>query len=66
MSNQPLILQAEASVAAARAKEEQAKSAYLPNVSAAASYLYLWPQEGEAIDLTALPRPGHPGGADAL
>lgn len=57
VSNQPLILQAEASVAAARAREEQAKSAYLPNVSAAASYLYLWPQEGEAIDLTALHGP---------
>jgi outer membrane protein TolC len=50
ISNQPLILQAEASVAAARDKEDQAKSAYLPNVSAAASYLYLWPQEGESLD----------------
>ena len=50
VSNQPLILQAEASVAAAQAKEEQAKSAYLPNVSAAASYLILWPQEGEEIN----------------
>ena len=46
VSNQPLILQAEANVAAARAKEAQAKSAYLPNVSAAASYLRLEPQEG--------------------
>jgi outer membrane protein TolC len=50
VSNQPLILQAEASVAAAKAKEEQAKSAYLPTVSAAASYLYLWPQEGEELN----------------
>jgi outer membrane protein len=49
VSNQPLILQAEASVAAAKAKEDQAKSAYLPNVSGTASYLYLWPQEGESL-----------------
>src|SRR5208337_1311262 len=46
VSNQPLILQAESSVAAARAKEEQAKSAYLPNVLAEGSYLLLEPQEG--------------------
>ncbi|MGO8692691.1 MAG: TolC family protein [Rectinemataceae bacterium] len=49
VSNQPLILQAEASVAAARAKEEQAKSAYLPSVVGAASYLDLQPQEGIAL-----------------
>ena len=54
VSNQPLILQAESSVAAARAKEDQAKSAYLPNASAAASYLHLEPQEGEDIPLTRL------------
>lgn len=46
VSNQPLILQAESSVAAARAKEEEAKSAYLPNVSAVGSYVFLEPQEG--------------------
>jgi outer membrane protein len=57
VSNQPLILQAESSVAAARAKEEEAKSAYLPNVSAEGSYVYLWPQEGMAIDLSALHGP---------
>ena len=50
VSNQPLIVQAEASVAAARAKEAQAKSAYLPNLSATAAYLHLWPQEGEVMD----------------
>jgi outer membrane protein len=50
VSNQPLILQAESSVAAARAKEDQAKSAYLPNVSATASYLHLEPQEGMTLD----------------
>jgi outer membrane protein len=50
VANQPLILQAEASVEAARAKEAQAKSAYLPTVSATASYLYLWPQEGEELN----------------
>jgi outer membrane protein TolC len=50
VSNQPLILQAEASVAAARAKEAQAKSAYLPNLSGVASYAYLWPQEGEDMN----------------
>ncbi len=57
VSNQPLILQAEASVAAAQAKEAQAKCAYLPNVSGEASYVYLWPQEGMAIDLSALHGP---------
>jgi outer membrane protein TolC len=51
VSNQPLILQAESSVAAARAKEEQAKSAYLPNVSVTGSYVYLEPQEGIALPL---------------
>jgi outer membrane protein len=54
VSNQPLIVQAEASVEAARAKEAQAKSAYLPNVSATASYLYLWPQEGEDMNFKPL------------
>jgi outer membrane protein len=54
VANQPLILQAESSVAAARAKEEEAKSAYLPNVSAAGSYLRLEPQEGESLNFKPL------------
>ena len=52
VANQPLILQAESVVAAARSREDEAKSAYLPNVSGAASYLYLYPQEG--IDIPHL------------
>jgi outer membrane protein TolC len=49
VSNQPLILEAEAQVSAARAREGEAKSAYLPGVAGAASYLDLQPQEGIAI-----------------
>jgi outer membrane protein TolC len=45
MANQPLIQQAEAAVEAARARVGEAQSAYYPNVSAAAVYTRLEPDE---------------------
>jgi outer membrane protein TolC len=49
IANQPLILQAEAAVEAARARVGQAQSAYYPNVSAAASYTLLEPDQSIAF-----------------
>jgi len=46
VNNQPLILQAEAAVEAARAVEGQAKSAYLPTVAGVASAVHVEPQIG--------------------
>jgi outer membrane protein TolC len=45
IANQPLILQAEAAVEAARARVGQAQSTYYPNISAAANYTLLEPDE---------------------
>lgn len=45
VANQPLILQAEAAVAAARAGIGEAQSSYFPNVSGAASYTRLGPDQ---------------------
>ena len=45
LSNQPLILQAEAAVAAARARVGQAESAYYPSISAATSYTRVEPDQ---------------------
>ena len=45
VTNQPLILQAQAAVEAARARVGQAQSAYYPSVSASGSYTLLEPDE---------------------
>ncbi len=45
VSNQPLILKAEAAVAAARAGVGESQSSYFPNVSGSASYTRLGPDQ---------------------
>jgi outer membrane protein len=54
MSNYPLVRQAQAAVDAARAKEAQATSAYLPRIDGSAAYADLGPQEGMDLDLSKL------------
>jgi outer membrane protein len=49
-ANQPLILQACAGAEAAREREALARSAYLPNLSASASYTRVEPQNGMELD----------------
>jgi outer membrane protein len=49
--NQPAILKAEAALESARAKEREARSAFLPTVGLDAAYARLEPQRGQEFDL---------------
>jgi outer membrane protein len=49
-ANQPIILQAEAALDAARARRMEAKSAYFPYINGTATYAYIAPQRGQELD----------------
>jgi outer membrane protein len=54
LANQPMILQAQASLEAARARVGQAQSAYWPNVSASGSYTHIEPDQSVSISIPML------------
>ena len=55
VANQPLILQAQAAVEAARARVGQAQSTYFPSVSASGTYTRLEPDQSISLPIPGLP-----------